>query len=134
MTEFATRFGMLGENTAVRFLENLGFTIVARNVRVPIGRTRKGGLVRGELDIVAFDGETLVFIEVKTRSSTEDGPPESAVDSGKQARLSRTARRYRRLIGPDDVPYRFDVVSIVWRHPNPVIELHRNFFKDTEFS
>lgn len=130
MTKFATRFGMAGETAAVHFLENLGFTIVARNVRVPIGRNRNGALVRGELDIVAFDGETLVFIEVKTRNSAEDGPPETAVDSGKQARLSKTARRYRRLIGPEDVPFRFDVVSIVWREPNPVILLHRNFFKE----
>lgn len=134
MAEFATRFGMLGENAAVRFLENLGFTIVARNVRVPIGRNRNGGLVRGELDIVAFDGETLVFVEVKTRNSIGGGPPESAVDSVKQGKLSKTARRYRRLIGPTDAPYRFDVVSIVWRDPNPVIELHRNFFKDTPLS
>ena len=130
MTEFATRFGNLGETAAVGFLETLGFSIVARNVRVPIGRNRNGALVRGELDIVAFDGETLVFIEVKTRSSTENELPEAAVDSAKQRRLSKTARRYRKLIGPEDVPYRFDVVSIVWRNPNPVISLHRNFFKE----
>lgn len=122
--------GEHGETAAVRFLETLGFRIVARNVRVPIGRNRRGGLVRGELDIVAFDAETLVFVEVKTRRSDEAGAPEEAVTIGKQTRLSKTARRYRRLVGPEDVPYRFDVVSILWREPNPVITLHRNFFKE----
>ncbi len=122
--------GPRGETAAARFLETLGFRIVARNVRVPIGRNRNGALVRGEIDIVAFDRETLVFIEVKTRSTDDQIAPEAAVTPAKQALLGRTARRYRRLIGPPDTPYRFDVVSIVWQDPNPVISLHRNFFKD----
>ncbi|HNG93978.1 MAG TPA: YraN family protein, partial [Acidobacteriota bacterium] len=74
--------------------------------------------------------QTLVFVEVKTRSSDELALPEAAVTPAKQRKLARTARRYRRLIGPVDVPYRFDVVSIVASgQVAPKIKLLKNFFE-----
>lgn len=125
--------GARGEAAAAGFLERLGYRIVARNVRAPIGRTRAGALVRGELDIVAFDGDTLVFVEVKTRTSDALAEPESAVTQSKRRRLIRTARRYRRLVGPFEAPFRFDVVGVVWRENlPPEIRLVKNFFRDGE--
>ncbi|HMW00657.1 MAG TPA: YraN family protein, partial [Acidobacteriota bacterium] len=104
--------------------------IIARNVTLPLGRTPEGTPITGELDIVALDGQTLVFVEVKTRSSDELALPEAAVTPAKQRKLARTARRYRRLIGPVDVPYRFDVVSIVASgQVAPKIKLLKNFFE-----
>jgi len=122
--------GQQGERLAAHFLTRCGMQVVAYNVRVPVGRTRTGARVYGELDIVAFDGPTLVFVEVKTRTTTDFTTPESAITPRKQARLARAARRYRTLIGPFDAPYRFDVVSIVAAPgAQPTIRLFRDFFR-----
>src|SRR5688572_21335059 len=76
--------GRRGENAAARFLQRLGYTIVARAARDAIG----------ELDIVAVDGRTVVFVEVKTRASHDTGHPAEAVDEDKQRRLTRLALAY----------------------------------------
>ena len=105
--------GRVGEDLAHRYLRRRGCTIVARRYR-----PNAGG---GEIDIVAWHGETLVFVEVKTRASAEFGAPERAVDSEKQAYLVRGGRDYARKA---DVPWwrvRFDIVSIVLGKP-PQIE------------
>src|SRR5438270_13035469 len=78
--------GRMGEDYAHRYLRGHGCTVVARNYR-----PRSGA---GEIDIVAWDGTTLVFVEVKTRATAEFGEPESAVDPEKQLRLQRAARDY----------------------------------------
>lgn len=122
--------GAYGEQLAASHLKQNGYQIIARNVTLPLGRTPEGTPITGELDIVALDGQTLVFVEVKTRSSDELALPEAAVTSAKQRKLARTARRYRRLIGPVDMPYRFDVVSIVASgQAAPKIKLLKNFFE-----
>ncbi|HYI94355.1 MAG TPA: YraN family protein [Bryobacteraceae bacterium] len=98
-------WGARGEDLAHRFLQKLGYIVVARNWRAEDGS--------GELDLVAWDGSTLVVVEVKTRASIEFGLPEEAVDHEKRYRLSRTAARYTR---ESDVPasrVRFDIVSVV---------------------
>lgn len=124
--------GQWGEGLATSHLKQHGYQIIARNVTLPLGRTPEGKPITGELDIIALDGQTLVFIEVKTRSSDELALPEAAVTPAKQRKLARTARRYRRLIGPVDVPYRFDVVSIVASGQNePQIRLLKDFFQDS---
>lgn len=93
--------GSRGERMAARYLKRQGLRVLARNVRA-------GG---GELDLIARDGDTLVFVEVKTRRS---GDPAEAVTSDKQKTLTRAAlaflRRHRLL----DAQCRFDVVAIVW--------------------
>jgi len=76
--------GDRGERAAVRFLRSQGYRILVRNWQNNIG----------EIDIIAQDGETLVFIEVKTRSSTDKGRPEEAVTPAKQKQLTRTALSY----------------------------------------
>jgi putative endonuclease len=111
--------GRIGEDLAHRYLRSKGCTVVARNYRTLSGS--------GEIDLVAWDGSKLVFVEVKTRSSAEFGLPESAVDAEKRDRVQRAARDYaRRAEIPWDVT-RFDIVSIVLDRP-PRIEWLRDAF------
>src|SRR5690349_21031165 len=76
--------GQQGEAAAARYLRRLGYKILVRGDRVQLG----------ELDLVAVDGRTLVFIEVKTRRSTDQGEPYDAVDQSKQRRITRLALGY----------------------------------------
>ena len=94
-----------GEDWAQRFIQEMGWTVVARNYR------RKGG--RGEIDLVAVEGETLVFVEVKTRSSSQTSEPERAVDRAKEKLLGRTAEEYMRMASVEGMSVRFDVISLV---------------------
>ena len=98
--------GRRGEDLAHRYLRAKGYTIVARNWRPPTGP--------GELDIVAWQGRTLVFIEVKTRTSAEWNAPERDVDGEKTRALQRAARSWlsREKSGIPNDHYRFDIVAI----------------------
>ncbi len=106
---YANDHGRLGEDLAHRFLRRRGCTVVARNFR-----SRSGA---GEIDLVAWDGEALAFVEVKTRSSEEYGAPEAAVDAEKRIAIARTAREYSLRSGVEWGKTRFDIVSVVLRHP-----------------
>jgi putative endonuclease len=97
--------GRLGEDLAHRYLRDRGCTVVARNYRPPSGR--------GEIDLVVWHGEKLVFVEVKTRDSAEFGEPERAVDADKQLHLTRAARDYARRAGVEWQQVRFDVVGVI---------------------
>ena len=68
---------------------------------------------QGEIDIVAVDGRTVVFVEVKTRSTDQAGLPASAVDEAKQKKIAQTAKSYLRRFHLDDYQIRFDVVAIL---------------------
>lgn len=108
-----------GEALAALFLRLKGYRIEARNWRCPLG----------ELDIVAWDRDTLVFVEVKARSGTSAGAPEEAVDRRKQARLVRLAQAYlARCRGPTP-PCRFDVIAVEHRRPLPRIRHLRAAFR-----
>jgi len=96
--------GINGEEAAARFLARSGYAIVDRNVR-----TRAG-----EIDLVARDGATLVFVEVKTRRDMEGDPPQAAVNTRKQSRLGRLAQGYLKLKRIRHTPCRFDVVSVIF--------------------
>jgi putative endonuclease len=98
-----TALGEGGENAAARFLRGLGYRIIERNFRCELG----------EVDIIARDGKTLVFVEVKTREQ-DDPAPEEQVDAAKQHQLTRAARVYLSRYGSPQPPARFDVVGIVW--------------------
>ena len=114
------RTGIRGEEEAYFYLRRQGYVIIARNYRTPRSRS--------ELDIVAWDGETLCFIEVKTRTSRSYRPAEMAVDFDKQCDLSRVARAFMRKIAGQP-PIRFDVMS-VYLEPGlaPDIVLFKNAF------
>jgi putative endonuclease len=111
--------GRHGEEAAYFYLRKLGYVIVARNYRSPRSRS--------ELDLVGWDGGTLCFIEVKTRSTRNIIPAEAAVDAEKQRDLSRVAREFLRKI-KGDPPFRFDIVSVYLESPEPEIELFRDAF------
>jgi putative endonuclease len=112
--------GRRGEEAAYFYLREQGYVIVARNYRSPRSRS--------ELDLVGWDGRTLSFIEVKTRTTRNIMPAEAAVDAGKQRDLSHVAREFLRKIKPDP-PFRFDIVSVYFE-PGlaPDIELFRDAF------
>lgn len=130
--------GQRGERLAAAYLERQGYQLVARNVILPVGRNRRGVLIQAELDLVAYDGPTLCFVEVKTRVSDWFAAPEANVDARKQRQISRAARVYRRLLGQTAAPYRYDVVSIVLPADDdkltaPRLEILKGFWHDSKF-
>ena len=101
-------------------MERQGYKIVGRRVRLP----------SGELDLVALDRETIVFVEVKTRRSDQHGQPSDAVTPAKQRRLTRLAVSFLKRHGLLDHPARFDVVSVTWPpDEKPRIEHFKNAFE-----
>lgn len=94
--------GREGEREAERALKRNGYVILDRNFRCR----------QGEIDIIAREGETLIFVEVKTRGSDSFGTPKCSVDSRKQRRIILAAQAYMNLKGITDCDVRFDVVSI----------------------
>ena len=97
------RFGGEGEADARAYLEAKGAKVLEMNFRRPTG----------EIDIVARQGRTLLFVEVKRRSSLRYGRPAEAVDRAKRAHILRTAALYMQEKGLMDAPARFDVIEIL---------------------
>ena len=127
----AIELGKLGETYAAAYLEQLGYRLVAANFILPVGRNRRGAVVNAEIDLVAYDHNTLCFIEVKTRASDWFAPPEVNVDLRKRRQITRAARAYRQMLGIKDEAYRYDVVTIVLAAgATPQIELLRNFWNE----
>lgn len=118
--------GRNGEDVAARFLKKTGFSILERNYRNASGRAL------GEIDIVAREGAEVVFVEVKalTLRTGREELPESAITAEKLHRLSRIAQAYLREAGSEDVPYRFDAVSVVFHEAGkePDVRHLRNIF------
>ena len=110
--------GLVGEELASRELTARGYAILARRYRTP----------RGEIDIVADDRGTLVFVEVKARETAEFGSASEAVTPSKQRRLVRMAHDYLTRERIFDRPCRFDVVAIMFSGPEPEIEVFENAF------
>ena len=105
--------GKRGEDIAHRFLQRAGMVVVARNHRSAGGSS--------EVDLVAWDGETLVFVEVKTRSTADYGPPDRAIDAEKQRKILHAARDYTRRANINPERIRFDTVSIVLDVPPTIV-------------
>ncbi|HZI17359.1 MAG TPA: YraN family protein [Pyrinomonadaceae bacterium] len=132
--------GRRGEELAADFLRGLGFRLAAANFKLPVGRDRRGAVIQAELDLVAYEGRTLCFVEVKTRASDRFAAPEANVDLRKQRQITRAARAYRRLLGLEAEPHRFDVVSVLLpppdcsaRAPAPRLRLFRSFWTEDKF-
>jgi len=119
---------------AAAFLARSGYRLVVSNFKVPVGRNSKGVQVTGEIDIIAIDGQTVCFVEVKTRRSDDFTPIIRNVDLRKQRQITRTAKVYRRIFGIWEMPYRFDVVTVLLpKHSRPVIELQKEFWTESKF-
>ena len=118
MTSKRIAFGKAGEDLACRELERRGYEILDRRYR------RRGG----ELDIVARDGQTVVFVEVKTREGCEFGAGAESVTSLKRRRMASVALDYMARHNLVERPCRFDVVSIDMNGQEPRVELYQNAF------
>jgi len=105
--------GKIGEDIAVKFLTRKGYRILKRNWRI------RGG----EIDIVATDHDTIVFVEVKSRTSTEYGTGEEAITFWKRKRLINAAKAYLRYRG-EDYECRFDVISILFNERGRAKEIN----------
>jgi putative endonuclease len=106
----AIDLGRFGERIAALWLRKRGWKILYRNYRAKRG---------GEVDIVARDRDTLVFVEVKTRSSVAFGNPADAVDEEKQKLVIRGAWDWMRRLGHPDIFYRFDIVEVIAQDGKP---------------
>jgi putative endonuclease len=118
MSRRRVAFGKIGEDLACRELQRRGYEILARRYR------RRGG----ELDIVARDGATLVFVEVKTRGGCAFGEPVDAVTPMKRRRMGQIAIEYVMRQRLDGCPCRFDVVSVAIDAGVANIEVFKNAF------
>lgn len=121
--EKARRTGMRGETYAYWYLRRHGYVFVARNYRTPE--------TKGEIDMIGYDGPVLAFVEVKTRSGTEENPgrPEEAVTPEKQKHVARMARRFMTERRASGSSWRFDVVAIEMRPGQaPLVRLHKGAF------
>jgi putative endonuclease len=112
------RMGKLGEDLAVAYLQKAGYRILAQNYRC----------LYGEVDIIALDGDVIVFIEVKSRKSERFGQPQEAVGLEKQKKLSRISLHYLQQKRLENRNARFDVMAVKLLPDGTRIELIRNAF------
>jgi len=127
--------GRLGEQYAAVYLEQCGYRLVAANFTLPVGRNRRDAVINAELDLIAYDGSTLCFIEVKARRSDWFAPPEVNVDRRKRRQIARAARAYRQMFALEDEEYRYDVITVVLGEDEvaaPEIELLKNFWREEQ--
>ncbi len=111
-------FGELGEAIAARHLKKNGYRIIEKNYRTKLG----------EIDIIAKDKDTLVFVEVKSRRSWQFGNPKAAVTLRKQRKISMVAMHYLKSTHRTNVSARFDVAAVTITHDKPQIEIIKNAF------
>lgn len=129
-----TNLGRIGEEYAAKLLRKNGYRHVLSNFTAPIGRNRNGAAVKGEIDLIALDGDVLCFIEVKTRRSDEFASPLAAVDLRKQRQITRTARIYRKIFRLESMKFRYDVVSVLIK-PGKLAEcdILKGFWSESKF-
>jgi len=128
--------GRRGETLAIEHLERAGYRVVAANFTVPIGRNIRDVIVNAEIDVVAYDGPTLCFVEVKTRASDEYAQPQINVDLRKRRQIVRAARAYLTMFGLTGAAHRYDVLTVVLpssREDEPRVELLKNFWSEEKF-
>jgi putative endonuclease len=118
MSRARVSLGIAGENLACEELQRRGYAILARRYRRP----------SGEIDIIALEADTVVFIEVKTRTGVEYGSGAEAVTAAKQRRLARLASEFMVRSGFTNRSCRFDVVAIVLDGERTAVEVYTNAF------
>ena len=116
--------GRRGEDLAHRFLQGAGMAVVARNYRMASGA--------GEVDLIGWERDTLVFVEVKSRQTDDYGAPERAIGEDKERSLVRAAREYARHAGVPWEKVRFDVVTVVFSSPPAIAHLRDAFSGKTK--
>jgi len=119
MQDKRQKFGKESESVAVRYLKKNGYKILEQNHRNKIG----------EIDIIAQDKKTLVFVEVKATRTDSFGSPKWAVTPKKQRKISMVALYYLKATKQNKAKARFDVVAISSSQDNPRIELIKNAFE-----
>lgn len=119
MTKERLDLGKFGEELALRKIKRLGYKKIVRNFRCPLG----------EVDIIARDGDTLVFLEIKTRKGRSIGYAKEAVNARKKRQISKVALAYMKSRDCSDLRARFDVVAISLGRGKPEIEVIKNAFE-----
>jgi len=118
LTQDRLELGRYGEDLAYKRIKRLGYKKIIRNYRCPLG----------EVDLIANDGDTLVFIEIKTRRGKPTGYAKEAVNARKQRQLSKVALSYMKSNNCSDAKARFDVIAISIKEDKPEIEVVKNAF------
>lgn len=115
------QLGRRGEDQAARYLQGIGYRIIARRERV----------LRGDIDLIALDDRTVVFVEVRTRTDTNHGHPAETVGYQKQRRIAQLANAYIRRNRLEDCRVRIDVVTVTLEGPDgrPTVEHFQNAFE-----
>jgi putative endonuclease len=119
LTKERLELGKFGEELALRKIKRLGYKKIVRNFRCPLG----------EVDIIARDGDTLVFMEIKTRKGRSIDYAKEAVNAKKKRQISKVALAYMKSRDCSDVRARFDVVAISLGRGKPEIEVIKNAFE-----
>ena len=119
MSNARQQLGFEGESLACSELERLGYRIVERNYRIR----------SGEIDIVANDAGTVVFVEVKTKTSGDFGDPVEEVTTQKQRQIVSMGEYYATYCCPPDTPCRFDVVTVDFSMLPPHITVYKDAFR-----
>jgi len=119
MLNFRQKFEKFGEDTAARHLKKMGYQLLCRNYRTRFG----------EIDIIAKDSETIVFIEVKSRRTSSFGHPKYSITRKKQERISKTALYYLKENDQSNCRARFDVVTINSADKKTDVEIIKNAFE-----
>jgi len=119
LTKERIALGKFGEELALRRIKHLGYTKIVRNFRCPLG----------EVDIIARDGDTLVFLEIKTRRGRPIDYAKEAVNAKKKRQISKVALAYMKSTNCSNVRARFDVVAISLGGGKPEIEVIKNAFE-----
>ncbi len=113
------KLGEQGEALAIRHLKRAGYKIIETNYRTRLG----------EIDIIAKDKDTIVFVEVKTRTSVHFGSPKWAVTPQKQKKISMVALYYLKATEQSTARARFDVVALISNRDKPQVEIIKNAFE-----
>ena len=118
LTRERIELGKIGEDLACKEIKRLGYKKIIRNYRCPLG----------EIDVIAKDGDTLVFLEIKTRKKGNLVYAKEAVNERKKRQISKVALAYLKDNDMNEIKARFDVVAVSFRGKEPEIEIIRNAF------
>jgi putative endonuclease len=118
LTRERIELGKMGEALALRTIKAMGYRKIIKNYRCPLG----------EIDLIAHDGETLVFLEIKTRRTGPTGYAKEAVTSRKRHQISKVALAYMKATDCCEVRARFDVVAVSLFEGHPKVEVIKNAF------